>query len=205
MSSPLSLMLAIMEPPAGLEEEFSDWYDTEHIPQRRALPGFLNAARWICLEGFPRSLASYDLVSLAALQEPAYLAVSGSKSTPWSKRLLARTARAGRLRVEVDQVWPGTARFLAPAQVSRLLVARYAGIPAEAENDFVAKARKCANELAGLAQLRLFASRRDSLVECWMVAEFGAPTTLSALSPQLGLIAGRGADVFNLYAPYDKN
>jgi hypothetical protein len=205
MTSPLSLMLAIMEPPPGLEEEFSDWYDTEHLPQRRALPGFLNAARWICIEGFPRSLAAYDLTSLRALEDPAYVAVSGSKSTPWSRRLLTRTARAGRLRVEVDQVWPGTASFLSPSVVSRLLVARYTGISAEVEKDFVANAVKRADAITGLAQLRLFANRKNGVTEFWLVAEFTAPTTLSALAPEFGLIAGRGADVFNLYVPYDKN
>ncbi len=191
-------MLALMEPPSGLEEEFSDWYDTEHLPQRRGLPGFLNAARWVGLEGFPRSLAAYDLASLAVLDDPAYRAASGPNSTPWSRRRLGRTARAGRMRVEAEQVWPGTARFLPAASVSRLLVARYAGLSAEL--DVVAEARERAAGLPGLGQLRLFAGQR----EIWALAEFTAPTTLSQLSPLLGQLGGRGADVFNLYAPYDK-
>jgi hypothetical protein len=199
-----ALMLAIMEPPPGLEEEFNDWYDTEHIPQRRGLPGFLGAARWVCLEGFPRSLAAYDLESLAALENPAYQAVSGVQSTPWSKRLLARTARTGRLRADVEQVWPGTARALPGASVSRMLVARYADVT-EAERDAaVADARCAATQLPGLAQLRMFANPAGQTPVLWLLAEFSAPVTLSQLSPVYGQLQGRGADVFNLYAPYDK-
>ena len=29
------------------EDEFHDWYDREHIPERLGVPGFLNAQRWI--------------------------------------------------------------------------------------------------------------------------------------------------------------
>ena len=29
------------------EDEFHDWYDLEHIPERLRVPGFLNAERWI--------------------------------------------------------------------------------------------------------------------------------------------------------------
>jgi hypothetical protein len=28
------LRLAMMEPPPAVEEEFQDWYDTEHFPER---------------------------------------------------------------------------------------------------------------------------------------------------------------------------
>jgi hypothetical protein len=206
------LMLAVMEPPPGLEEEFNDWYDTEHIPQRRGLPGFLSAVRWVCLEGYPRSMAAYDLQSLAALDDPAYRAVSGAQSTPWSKRLLARTARAGRLRVEVEQIWPGTARCLPATAVSRLLAARYPQVPAELQDQVVASARHAAAQLPGLAQLRVFASPgpgsqpqpQPQPPALWLLAEFSAPATLSQLSPVFGHLDGQGADVFNLYVPYDR-
>ena len=28
-------------------DEFHDWYDLEHIPERLRVPGFINAERWI--------------------------------------------------------------------------------------------------------------------------------------------------------------
>ena len=35
----VGLLFATMEPPANIEEEFQDWYDTEHFPERQSLPG----------------------------------------------------------------------------------------------------------------------------------------------------------------------
>ena len=89
-SAQTGLLLATMEPPAGLEEEFQQWYDSEHFPERRDTIGFLTAIRLICLEGWPRWLALYDLSSIEALDTEAYRAVSGANSTPWSRRILSR-------------------------------------------------------------------------------------------------------------------
>jgi hypothetical protein len=86
-----AILLVIMEPPAGLEEEFNDWYDTEHFPQRCALPGFQSGARWVCVEGWPKWAALYDLATPEALTTPEYKAVSVENSTPWSRRILPRT------------------------------------------------------------------------------------------------------------------
>ena len=63
-----ALLLVTMEAPASFEEEFNDWYDFEHLPQRLAMPGFENGGRFVCLEGWPRWLALYDLSSRAALE-----------------------------------------------------------------------------------------------------------------------------------------
>ena len=131
MSNNKGLLLVTMEPPAGLEEEFNDWYDTEHFPQRRGLPGFESASRWACLAGWPRWLALYDLASVGALDTPEYEAVSGANSTPWSRRILPRTI--GRSRVVAEQIAPGGALSVAPEAVSRLLVIRFADVPAARE------------------------------------------------------------------------
>jgi hypothetical protein len=117
------LLLVTMEPPAGLEEEFNDWYDHEHLPQRMRMPGFETGARFVCLEGWPRWLALYDLTSLAALSTPEYLSVSLANATPWSRRIAARTV--GRSRVEAEQIAPGGA-ILSPLDgLSRVVVAHY--------------------------------------------------------------------------------
>ena len=196
----LGLMLAFMEPPPGLEEEFNDWYDTEHLPQRRGLAGFLCAQRWVCIDGFPRSLASYDLSSLAALEHPDYAAVSGQNSTPWSRRLLGRTARAGRIRMEGQQIWPGPARFLERRQVNRMLVARYPG--EHDQSHFIEAAVSRFAELPQLGQLRLFASTTAPFPAMWALAEFKAPIPVGAMMQAAGQLAGSDADLFNAYLPY---
>ena len=43
------------------EDEFHDWYDNEHIPERLRVPGFLNAERWIGEENPKFHVATYDL------------------------------------------------------------------------------------------------------------------------------------------------
>jgi len=35
------------------EDEFHDWYDLEHVPERLRIPGFLNAERWIDVKPLP--------------------------------------------------------------------------------------------------------------------------------------------------------
>ena len=89
-SAPKGLLMATMEPPATLEEEFQDWYDTEHFPERQNFPGFETAARWVCVDGWPRWLATYDLASMDAVQTPEYLSSNGDRASPWSKRILSR-------------------------------------------------------------------------------------------------------------------
>jgi hypothetical protein len=69
------LLFSQMEPPADLEAEFHDWYNTEHIPARMAVPGFSEAVRYEALEGTPRFLACYFLESLTALETPEYRVV----------------------------------------------------------------------------------------------------------------------------------
>ena len=85
--------------------EFNDWYDTEHIPERQRVPGFLVCQRWISAENPRQSVAAYDLESHAVLRSPAYQAIGGENLSPWSKRVTARTQRI--LRFEGDQILPG--------------------------------------------------------------------------------------------------
>ena len=186
MTQRKGLLLVTMEAAAGNEEEFNDWYDTEHFPQRARLPGFESASRWVCLEGWPRYLALYDMASTAAVETDAYNAVSGPNSTPWSKRVLARTL--GRLRVVAEQVLPGDAVTLGPVGVTRLLVARYASTEA-------AHLAAPYRGLAGLQQLRVFAA---GTAGTWVLAAFDRPVAATSLAEAVGV----GADLFNLYTPY---
>src|SRR5260221_4511972 len=112
MSNNKGLLLVTMEPPAGLEEEFNDWYDTEHFPQRRGLPGFESASRWACLTGSPRWLALYELAPVGGLDTPGYCAGSRAKSTPWNRALPPRSVRRSPLRAR--PIGPRWAPFPGP-------------------------------------------------------------------------------------------
>ena len=47
MSLPYALLIAGFDYSTIAEDEFHAWYDTEHIPERMAVKGFINAQRWI--------------------------------------------------------------------------------------------------------------------------------------------------------------
>ena len=201
MNSHKGLLLVTMEPPAALEEEFNDWYDTEHFPQRSAVPGFETASRWTCVDGWPRWLAIYDLVSPAVLETEAYRAVSGPRSTPWSQRILPRTM--GRMRVVAEQIAPGDELAIAPSRSSRLLVARYPAIaPADAEES-VKGITSIFQACNSVIQARIFKSMRGSAIDLWALVAFGRPVSAEPLASSAGYLDdSRGADVFNLYVPY---
>jgi hypothetical protein len=96
------------------EDEFNDWYDTEHLAERLRIPGFVNGVRWIGADNPRLSLAIYDLDSLAVLQKPEYRAVSPENFSPWAKRmLLGKCTRVCRFNCEQmgrgDQVAPDAA------------------------------------------------------------------------------------------------
>jgi hypothetical protein len=100
------------------EDEFNDWYDQEHIPERQRVPGFLTCQRWIGADNPKYSIATYDLDSLAVLKSAPYLAIGGDNLSPWSKRLTARCQRL--LRFEGDQILPGDQ--VAPPHAAGLLL-----------------------------------------------------------------------------------
>jgi hypothetical protein len=98
-------LIAAMKVGQAAEDEFHDWYDTEHLPERQRVPGFLVCQRWVGVDDPRLSVATYDLDSVATLKNPAYLAIGGENLSPWSRRITARVERL--MRFEGDQILPG--------------------------------------------------------------------------------------------------
>jgi len=111
-------LIAAMRIAQVAEDEFHDWYDTEHLPERQRVPGFLLCERWLGAEDPCVSVATYDLDSVAALQGAAYRAIGGENLSPWSKRITARVDRL--MRFEGDQILPGDQ--LPPSSAGGLLL-----------------------------------------------------------------------------------
>lgn len=84
-------MLVIMtDIPAADEAEFNRWYDREHTQERVAIPGFLNARRWVRVRGdAPQYLALYETGSFDVLSSPPYKAALAAQ-TQWSKDVMGR-------------------------------------------------------------------------------------------------------------------
>ncbi len=112
-------------------DEFHDWYDLEHIPEREAVPGFGLCERWISVSNPTVAVASYDLDSIDVLRSDAYKAIGGENLTVWSKRVTAMCDRL--MRYEGIQTLPGDMKF--PEGAGGLLV-NAMNVDAEVEDDF---------------------------------------------------------------------
>ena len=127
-------LLVTMQPPPAFEEEFNAWYDTEHLPERLAVPGFETALRFVCLSGHPRYLAMYDLAHPEVLDSPEYLQVAFDNSSPWTWRVLQRVRV---YRSVGRQIYPGQRTHRDVRRACELL--RFRNRPASAADEIVAR------------------------------------------------------------------
>jgi hypothetical protein len=126
------ILVAAMDFTNVAEDEFHDWYDTEHVPERLAVPGFLNAERWIGSGNPKQSLAIYDLDNVGVLHSAPYLAVGGANGSPWTKRVTSRTQPI--IRLEGEQIRPGDK--LAPVGDAQALLFIAMNVAPEHEAEF---------------------------------------------------------------------
>ena len=126
------ILVAAMDFTNAAEDEFHDWYDTEHIPERLAVPGFLNAERWIGIGNPKQSLALYDLDNVGVLHSAPYQAVGGANGSPWTKRVTGRVKHL--IRLEGEQILPGDR--LAPVGDAQALLFISMNVAPEHENEF---------------------------------------------------------------------
>jgi hypothetical protein len=122
------ILIAAMDFSDAAEDEFHDWYDLEHLPERLRIPGFLNADRWIGIDDPKISVATYDLDDVGVLHSPPYLAVGGDNASPWTKR--TAKFRKTILRYEGEQLFPGDR--IAPGEPAALFLI---GMNVAAEHD----------------------------------------------------------------------
>jgi hypothetical protein len=64
-------MVVMTDIPAEEEARFNHWYDTEHVPERVAVPGVRRARRFVRYEDAPQPAAG----TVAARRGPQYLVV----------------------------------------------------------------------------------------------------------------------------------
>ena len=112
------ILIAAVNIGNAAEDEFHDWYDTEHMPDRVNCQGFLRCQRWIGTTDCKMSMATYNLETIDVLKNPGYLAIGGANQTPWWKRLSSRYEPL--LRFEGEQTLPGDA--LPPDNAGGLLL-----------------------------------------------------------------------------------
>lgn len=83
------MLLTSMDVDPADEDEFNRWYDREHLLERVAIAGFLEARRYVAHEGTPKYLSLYSTQTFEVLDSPAYRTAL-SNQTEWSKANIAR-------------------------------------------------------------------------------------------------------------------
>jgi hypothetical protein len=83
------MLLTSMDIDASDEAEFNRWYDREHLEERVAIEGFLEARRYIADEASPKYLSLYSTEAFDVLDSPAYRKALANQ-TDWSKANIAR-------------------------------------------------------------------------------------------------------------------
>jgi hypothetical protein len=89
------MLLTTMDIPPEHEAEFNEWYDREHLAERVAIEGFMEARRYLAVEAAPKYLGLYSTARFEDLSSPAYKHALANQ-TDWSKANLARFRNMGR-------------------------------------------------------------------------------------------------------------
>ena len=118
MTEPRAAIVAGIDIDPALDEEFREWYVTEHAPERLAVPGIESFVQWWRLEGdAPRYVSLFEATGRSVLESGPYADLKARGDTPWSARIKRRSERILRgVYEEVAVYRPGrTAPFAAIA------------------------------------------------------------------------------------------
>jgi hypothetical protein len=94
------MLITFMDIAPADEAEFNRWFDGEHLAERVAIPGFTAARRFVATDGSPKYLALYEAETPAVLGSAAYRRALDNQ-TAWSRAVIARFVRFGRLVAQV--------------------------------------------------------------------------------------------------------
>jgi hypothetical protein len=122
-------LMVYCEVPEHYEEEFNAWYNDEHIPERLAIPGVLNAARYQAVAGGPKYLACYELASPEAWYSEAWQKWL-KNPTPWSRRMSPSVIGTAYIRNLYRRIYPATVpEETAQADMSPVLLVGRMSVP----------------------------------------------------------------------------
>ena len=83
------MLLTSMDINASDEADFNRWYDREHLEERVAIEGFIEARRYVAEQGSPKYLCLYSTETIEVLDSEAYRARLAAP-TEWSKATMAQ-------------------------------------------------------------------------------------------------------------------
>jgi hypothetical protein len=83
------MLLTSMDIDPSDEAEFNRWYDREHLEERVAIDGFIEARRYVAHQGTPKYLSLYSTETFDVLDSAIYRTALANQ-TDWSKANIAR-------------------------------------------------------------------------------------------------------------------
>jgi hypothetical protein len=98
------MLITWMDVDPAEEQDFNLWYDREHLAERVAIDGFLEARRWRAHQAPTKYFCTYTTETFEVLDSPAYRAVLANQ-TEWSKKHISRFLNPGRVlgRITLSQ------------------------------------------------------------------------------------------------------
>jgi hypothetical protein len=113
------LMVRIGDVPKGIEAEWNNWYDTQHIPHRLNISGFISARRFVEIgsesKGGHKYLTLYDLSSVDVLTSEAYLKLRDWEASLSPDSFEAITPKLPTFaRGIYEQIYPGQGEYEIP-------------------------------------------------------------------------------------------
>lgn len=99
--APVAILVVQVDIDPAREDEFNRWYDEEHVPEKRATPGFRSARRFRHFTEPHRYLAIYEVDNGELVTSPAYMSQPVSD---WSASIMqAWTAWDRNVWVEITK------------------------------------------------------------------------------------------------------
>jgi hypothetical protein len=83
------MLLTSMDIDGADEPEFNRWYDREHLEERVAIDGFVEARRYVAQAARPKYLSLYSTEAFEVLDSPAYRKALANQ-TEWSRKNISR-------------------------------------------------------------------------------------------------------------------
>ncbi|WP_398477516.1 hypothetical protein [Tardiphaga sp.] len=83
------MLMTSMDIDAVHEQEFNQWYDREHLAERVAIDGFLEARRYVAVNAAPKYLGLYSTATFDVLDSDAYRTALANQ-TAWSLANIGR-------------------------------------------------------------------------------------------------------------------
>ncbi len=83
------MLMTSMDIDTAHEQEFNQWYDREHLAERVAIDGFLEARRYVAVDAAPKYLGLYATRTFDVLDSDAYRTALANQ-TAWSLTNIGR-------------------------------------------------------------------------------------------------------------------